>query len=363
MQNDYNFEKEHNNYFFKYKILAYPDILYKLMQGMEVAPINLEVNLTNVCNHDCIWCTYGYLHDNHQKLDVDIVKRLLDDAREMGVKSVVWTGGGEPTVHSHFFELISYANKLGFKQGLNTNGELLDEKTIDFIGQSFSYVRFSIDSASNKTSEICHRAKSNSYEKIILNLKKLVQAKQKHRTDLVIGYSFLVDSHNIDEVELATITAKNIGVNYIQFKPIVNYDGNNDLFIEDSEFRDHLYKTLEGVQKFSDQHFQVLVLQHKFTNIAAIDYGRNYDKCFGCKLLASVGANGMVDLCCAYKGIEGFGLGNIYESSFKDIWYSSMRENILNRIDVKKCPPMCKADEINKLVDFLMKFDANKEFI
>ena len=32
-------------------------------------------------------------------------------------------------------------------------------------------------------------------------------------------------------------------------------------------------------------------------------------------------------------------------------------------IEIKKCPPMCKADEINRLVDFIKKFDANKEFI
>ena len=63
----------------------------------------------------------------------------------MGIKSITWTGGGEPTVHNDFLQFIKYADKYGIKQGLNTNGALLTDEMIDFIGKHFSYVRFSVD--------------------------------------------------------------------------------------------------------------------------------------------------------------------------------------------------------------------------
>ena len=94
-----NIENELDNNFFKYKILTYPDVLDKMVKDESVNPINLEINLTNICNHKCIWCTYGYLHSSTDTLDKVDVKNVLDDAYKMGVKSITWTGGGEPLLN------------------------------------------------------------------------------------------------------------------------------------------------------------------------------------------------------------------------------------------------------------------------
>lgn len=171
-------EKELENNFFKYKILTYPDILDKMVKDKFVNPINLEINLTNICNHKCIWCTYGYLHSNTDTLDKVDVKKVLDDAYKMGVKSITWTGGGEPLVHKDFYELIKYAAKCKFKQGLNTNGVLLDDKIIECLAKNFSYVRFSVDSGSKECTKRCHQTDEKDFDKIINNIKKLCEAKK-----------------------------------------------------------------------------------------------------------------------------------------------------------------------------------------
>ena len=176
-----NLENEIENVFFKYKIITYPDILDNIIKDKDINPINLEINLTNVCNHRCIWCTYGYLHSNTDTLDKIDVKKVLDDAYKMGVKSITWTGGGEPLVHKDFLELIRYAAKYNFKQGLNTNGVLLTDAIIEELAKKFSYVRFSVDSGSSECTKKCHQTSEKDFEKIVKNIKKLCEAKRKYK--------------------------------------------------------------------------------------------------------------------------------------------------------------------------------------
>lgn len=358
-------ENELGNVFFKYKILTYPDILDKMVKDEKVNPINLEINLTNICNHKCIWCTYGYLHSNKDTLDKSDVKNVLDDAYKMGVKSITWTGGGEPLAHKDFLELSEYAAKYGFKQGLNTNGALLNYNIIKSLAKNFSYVRFSVDSGSVKCTIKCHQTGEKDFEKIINNIKMLCEEKKKLNSNIVIGYSFLIDESNIDDMVEATKIAKKIGVDYIQFKPIVNYYKDNNQFSSKSKIWDKIEKNFAEIQLMQDEYFKVRILNHKFSNIKLQNenFGRKYDKCCGCDLLASIGANGSVDLCCAYKGLKKWSFGNIKQEGFINIWNGSKRKEVKNKIDINKCPPMCKADEINRLVDFIKKFDANREFI
>lgn len=360
-----NLENEIENVFFKYKIITYPDILDNIIKDKDINPINLEINLTNVCNHRCIWCTYGYLHSNTDTLDKIDVKKVLDDAYKMGVKSITWTGGGEPLVHKDFLELIRYAAKYNFKQGLNTNGVLLTDAIIEELAKKFSYVRFSVDSGSSECTKKCHQTSEKDFEKIVKNIKKLCEAKRKYKSNIVIGYSFLIDESNIDDMINATQIAKDAKVDYIQFKPIVNYYKTNSQFSSKSDIWRKIEDNFEKICLMEDENFKIRILSHKFSNIKLQDenFGRKYDRCCGCDLLASIGANGSVDLCCAYKGIEEWSLGNIKNEGFIDIWRGDRRQKVKKNIDIKKCPPMCKADEINRLVDFIKKFDANKEFI
>lgn len=358
------FDSEINNVFFPYKILTYPDILAKLINGEEVSPINLEINLTNCCNHNCIWCTYGYLHGTGDSLDTDRVKELLDSAREMGVQSVTWTGGGEPTVHKDFPKLIRYAASIGFKQGLNTNGRLLTQDTIAFIAETFSYIRFSVDAGCSETLQKCHRAAPEDFEIIISNLRNLCRCKKIRKEGPVIGFSFLIDSTNYYDMVRAAEIAKDAGVDYIQYKPIVHY-GSNAQFAGDAPIWTEMEKAFRQVKALETSGFAVHILDHKFKNIQLEkeNYGRKYTKCLGCNLFASVGANGSVDLCCAYKGRPQWSAGNINDQKFEQIWFGEKRKKLRDSVEISQCPPMCKADETNRMIYFLSNFNANREFI
>lgn len=360
-----NFEQERTNVFFPYKILTYPETLNSLVTGREVAPINIEINLTNQCNHNCIWCTYGYLHNNGDTLSADVVRKVLKEARDLGVKSVTWTGGGEPTVHKEFNQLIRCANELGFKQGLNTNGYLLNEQAISFIASNFSYVRFSVDAASPATLQKCHGTKGKDFSVITRNIHAVCTERERKNSNCVVGFSFLIDSSNYEDTIPAVKLAKSLGVDYTQLKPIIHYDRDNSQFASNSQLWKSINHAFIQAKELETDQFSVHILDHKFRNIqlANENYGRQYTKCIGCNLLASIGANGAVDLCCAYKGMKQWAVGNVCSQSLEEIWFGEKRKQLRDSVDIQRCPPMCKADETNRLVHFLQTFDANKEFI
>lgn len=349
--------------FFPYKVLFFPEVYSKLVSGAPTNPINIEINLTNKCNHNCLWCTYGYLHHNNDELDIEVVKSLLRDSKNMGVLSVTWTGGGEPTLHPHFSQLINYAASLGFKQGLNTNGNRLTEIDIDILAKYFSYVRFSIDAGSSITHDSCHRVKKQ-FDTVIHNVTRLCTVRKNIKSKLIVGYSFLIDGINVDDIPKATEIALRAGVDYIQFKPVVHYTKSNEQFRQ-VELERKIHENLEKARAMQTENFQVLTLLHKFENIKLEEsnYGRTYTQCVGCKVMASIGANGSVDICCAYKGMAKWSIGNINDIPFSLIWNSQRMQEVLNQVDVKECPPLCKSDEINRLIHFVRNYNLNREFI
>jgi MoaA/NifB/PqqE/SkfB family radical SAM enzyme len=59
---------------------------------------------------------YGYM-------DVTLAKHIIDDLHFQSIcEKITFHVMGEPTLHPHFFEILSYAQKKGVKIGLTTNG-------------------------------------------------------------------------------------------------------------------------------------------------------------------------------------------------------------------------------------------------
>lgn len=82
-----------------------------------VPPIHLreiDLNLTNFCNLECIHCSYSSTTSKHEPaLTTDVIKTVLVDAAGLGTKVVHWSGG-EPATRPDMAELIAHAIALGY---------------------------------------------------------------------------------------------------------------------------------------------------------------------------------------------------------------------------------------------------------
>ena len=53
----------------------------------------VKIELTEHCNRWCKHCSSKAKNTDYKSLDIDTVKRIIDEVKELDIKSVVLTGG------------------------------------------------------------------------------------------------------------------------------------------------------------------------------------------------------------------------------------------------------------------------------
>lgn len=114
---------------------------YRAGTGRSV--ISTHISPEGACNLKCPYCSVTY-RDTHQRIDLKVIQRYVHDLRSRGLKAVILTGGGEPTIYPKFNELVQWIHALGIKVALITNGtqaKRVEAKT----WACFSWVRLSLN--------------------------------------------------------------------------------------------------------------------------------------------------------------------------------------------------------------------------
>ena len=169
------------------------DRIERLRAGLSIAPVELQLILSDLCNHNCGFCAYRasnglssqrFVEDGNRNPNRMITKEkaieILDDALELGVKSVIFTGGGEPSVHPHHMEIYRHALDLGLECSLNTNGVRF-VKGWEEVLPRFTYVRFSIDAGNAQEYARIRDCPETHYEKALGNIPRPEQPSRATR--------------------------------------------------------------------------------------------------------------------------------------------------------------------------------------
>lgn len=91
---------------------------------------SLHIDLTNKCNEKCIHCYHPFdQYDYSKELLFEEIKELIDSAYELGVFSVILSGG-EALLRKDFFDIVKYISDKGILITLFTNGMLLTEQNV-----------------------------------------------------------------------------------------------------------------------------------------------------------------------------------------------------------------------------------------
>jgi MoaA/NifB/PqqE/SkfB family radical SAM enzyme len=124
-------------------------------QSKEYGPQKLVVELTNVCNLKCGYCVRdedALYHTRASHFPVELLRRVLREAREsVGVTHVSFTGG-EPALHPRFKEVIEACAEAGVKASFVTNGWHFERvwPVLDANRGTVTHVSFSLDGATRE---------------------------------------------------------------------------------------------------------------------------------------------------------------------------------------------------------------------
>lgn len=326
------------------RLLLQPDFVQRYMQGENPFPLSVEIDPSNACNHDCGFCIYHSLHmpGRRERLPEDRLFGLLDELRDLGCKSILFVGGGEPMTHPNTVDAIERAAEYGISCGLVTNGSLVVSGKAERLKKAATYVRFSLDASTAPTHLTLHRC--DDFPKIADNLRRLARAEGP----CTVGTGFFINEHNVHEIVEGARMVKESGADYIQFKC---YSG---LPIP-AALHEKMLIEIEKALEFSDATFDVHVVDRIFENQSF--QVRGHTRCHFQAMKTVINADGAVYLCAQKRTNPTGSIGNIHDNSLLEIWNGNRRKQVVDNLCLLDCP-YCVHDKQNKMLEFFAHFQA-----
>jgi len=351
------------------KLLRHGDRVEAMLRGETVFPISVELDLSNKCPHDCPFCSFGtsasqgYRQQYWVTFPTPRIYTLLEELKEVGVKSVTFTGGGEPLVHRAAASIFEKATQVGLQWGVVTNGYLLRGDVASWIAKHATFVRVSLDAGSAETHAFTHGLPPGQFQFSII-LDQMRHCRELAGPRLTIGAGYCVMEETWREIYRAAQLVKEHGGNYLEVRPTFPTEWRGDgwgqaLQPESVEAAKH--EIAHAKTHLNDDTFQVIGMVERFDLLAHPH--KTYDQCRIGPLMTVIGADARGWHCCVMRGQEGFSWGDVKAQSFKQAWLAAQRHQAAAEIDLTKCP-RCRYDGFNRIIqDAFIEGRMHQDFL
>jgi MoaA/NifB/PqqE/SkfB family radical SAM enzyme len=107
-------------------------------------PASIQFAPTDKCNLDCDFCSVK--ERDGDEIYLDDAKKALLKFKNLGARTVEFTGGGDPTMYKGINELIEFSDTLGYKIGMITNGVTVKKNITKKNLDKLTWLRISLNS-------------------------------------------------------------------------------------------------------------------------------------------------------------------------------------------------------------------------
>lgn len=260
------------------KLMSHPEF-WQYIDGNFIFPIGIEISPSGKCRANCPECFYRQKGHQIRILDGELFKeirmeRLIEELEGCGVKSISWTGGGNPDDHPAFPKFVEQANWAGIEQGLFTNAL---EKP-EYNPSLFKWIRVT---KTNKP----------------LNENTLMELRQCKTLGICINYRGEIDDNDIKSAlnvaeKLDELKKSPEYSTYVQVRPALKIHGE---------------KVNPSVPNI--KHPLLEITNYKFTGS---NIERNYEFCEAFHFVPFIWQDGDIDVCAYHRKDPEFNLGNLY---------------------------------------------------
>jgi len=339
------------------KIFHYQDKIDSLVKTNSdiQAPLHIRIKPTNVCNHSCWYCSYKV---DHLQLGQDMVERdyipedkmmeIIDDCKDMGVKAVTFSGGGEPFVYRYFTKTIKKVIENNISFASLTNGSKLYGEIAELFALHGTWLRISIDGFDDESYAQYRDIKHGEFSKIITNMKNFVSIPNRVCN---LGVSFIIDEKNYTQIYEFSKLMKTIGVDSIKLSGcVIANEGDKN-----NEYHQPFYEkakklSIKVKEELEDESFEVFESYHLLED----KFKKNYTWCPYSQINPVIGADLNIYHCHdkAYNLDNGM-IGNIKDVGFKQFWMND-KEKFFKVNPACDCNNHCAVNEKNKMIlDYL----------
>jgi MoaA/NifB/PqqE/SkfB family radical SAM enzyme len=335
-----------------HKLFWHRDRVEAWLRGERIAPITIDCSLTRKCTYRCVYC-YGQLQANDEKrMTKDVIFRFLDDAAEIGVKAISFVSDGESTCSPHLYDAINRGKANGLDMALGTNGYLLKEDRLEEILPGLTYLRFNVSAGEPDRYSYTMGCKKECFDRVCDIIKKCVKIKKDSRLNVTLGLQMVLMPDLRDQIIPTVRLGKDLGVDYVIIKHCSD-DETGSLGVDYSKYVD-LVGLLKEAESYSDEH---CLVRAKWSKILS-NGKRRYAQCYGPPFIMQFSGSGLVAPCGMLfnRKYKKYHIGNIADTSFKELWKSERYWDVLSLIASDKfdartmCGTLCLQHKVNEFL-------------
>jgi len=288
-------------------------------------------------------------------MNIDVIKNCITNMSECGVKSIVFSGEGEPTLHKGIVKIIKHAYDHGLDIGLTTNGSMFTSEMTKNLSPYLKWIKFSVDALNPIIYADLHGV-GTSYSKSVLdNISRTSFYKRLKSYNCMVGVQAIVLKDNILDLPKLAKYLKYLKVDYFVMKPFSDHEKRLGDKINLPTDKDLIWLE-EEVKQYETNNYKIIFRKSAFDNL---NKPKIYKECYGQDFIAHITTLGGVYSCINYIGNKKYEYGNIYEKSFKDIW----KNKFFIKPDFNECRSICRLDNINEYLWELKNPDNHVNFI
>ncbi len=334
------------------KIIWHPDKLKSFLEGKITAPIYVRVKPTNRCNHHCSFCSYDPVEgdiairnetNRRDELPREKMLEILSDFKDIGVKAVTYSGGGEPLIYPHIEEAMRKTLEYWINLSVITNGQKLNGERADIL-KNANWVRISSDASDAESFSAIRKVPETWFDELTENIRNFAKIKNKK---CELGINFVVHKKNAEQVYKSACHFKELGVDHIKITPM--WISNFKEYHEST--KDSVLKQIARARELADGNFTVHDTYENDFSLSSVSE-RKYSRCYIMQTIPVIGANSKVYFCHDKAYASDGVLGSIKDKSFKELWFSKEAAEIFQHFNPRvSCRHHCANDAKNVLVN------------
>ena len=262
----------------------------------DYGPQRLSVELANICNLHCSYCfrsDENLYSTNAEFFPLDLLRRIIAEARTAANITRVSFTGGEPTLHPSFADAIESIGEAGLTVSFVTNGWHFDRvwPAIQANRGAISHVAFSLDGVTRESHDRW-RGKG-SFDRLVRAFSRCFMSK------LPFGMKIVIRRDLVDQLEQIAIFAARMGAASLHF---VHVMPTSNGLVEDSALS-------VAEQRVAEEEIAILARIFKMEIGIDVGYYNIDEQRPPCAPLAVTSINvdyrGRLSLCCNLSGFRG----------------------------------------------------------
>lgn len=339
------------------KIAWHRERLEAWMRGERIAPITIDMALTDKCNYGCRYC-YAKLQENEYfRITRETITNFIDDCAEIGVKAISLVSDGESTISPQYVHTIQYGASKGLSMASGTNAYLLDEKKLREVLPHLTYLRVNITAGEPERYKEIMGVKDGYFERVCSNIETMMRIKKELGLSVTIGMQMVLMPEFADQIIPLAQLGKRLRPDYLVIKHCSD-DEDGSLGVNYAGYS-ALRETLMEAERLSDESYSVVV---KWSKIEA-NGTRSYERCYGPPFLLQLSGTGLIAPCGMLFNdkYKEYHIGNITKERFRDVFKSDRYWEVIHFLSSDKfnaqkmCGSLCLQHKVNETLDKVMK--------